>query len=52
MAHCTALQASEAVARYQDALEQVKLRDMAAADLQKKVPCIGTVSPLGACQAP
>ena len=44
-AHCAALQASEAVARYQGALEQVKLRDMAAADLQKKVPCIGPHAP-------
>lgn len=32
-------EATEAAQRHAQALEQVKLRDMAAADLQKKVPC-------------
>lgn len=31
-------EAAEAAQRHAQALEQVKLRDMAAADLQKKVP--------------
>lgn len=31
-------EATEAAQRHAQALEQVKLRDMAAADLQKKVP--------------
>lgn len=46
-------EATEAAQRHAQALEQVKLRDMAAADLQKKVPlpCLPcpALLPLHAC---